>query len=320
MIREQMMKREAVVQDGFRLRGLGEVSRIEALSDGVIAFAITLLVVSLEVPRTFDQLLVTMRGFIAFAITFAKLFHVWFVQYKFFRRYGLSDNFTIWMTAILLFVVLFYVYPLKFVWTLFTNQMLGLGAGFNAPDGTVVPAVTAAQVPMMMSIFGLGFAAVFAVFTLLYGHAYRRRRELELNEIETFDTLTQVQENALNVLVGLLSVGIAATAAGGRRYALFSGFAYWLIAPAQFIHGYARGRRRKRLEQSLSRSDAQADAHEDVRDDMTGDVRDEVSDNARDALRGDAGGDMRDDVRGVVRGVVRGDTRADAPTPRTPAE
>jgi protein-S-isoprenylcysteine O-methyltransferase Ste14 len=55
------------VQDGFRLRGLGEVSRIEALSDGVIAFAITLLVVSLEVPRTFDELLVTMRGFLAFA-------------------------------------------------------------------------------------------------------------------------------------------------------------------------------------------------------------------------------------------------------------
>ena len=52
MIREALLKSEAEVQNGFRLRGLGEVSRIEALSDGVIAFAITLLVVSLEVPRT----------------------------------------------------------------------------------------------------------------------------------------------------------------------------------------------------------------------------------------------------------------------------
>ena len=57
MIRETLSKREPEVQRGFRLRGLGEVSRVEALSDGVIAFAITLLVVSLEVPRTFDQLL-----------------------------------------------------------------------------------------------------------------------------------------------------------------------------------------------------------------------------------------------------------------------
>ncbi|HYY97546.1 MAG TPA: TMEM175 family protein, partial [Pyrinomonadaceae bacterium] len=160
MIRETLSGREPEVQNGFRLRGLGEVSRVEALSDGVIAFAITLLVVSLEVPRTFDELLVTMRGFLAFAITFAMLFHVWLVQYKFFRRYGLNDNFTIWLTALLLFVVLFYVYPLKFVWTLFVNQLTGVPAGFSAPDGTVVPAVRREQVSLMMTVFGLGFTAV----------------------------------------------------------------------------------------------------------------------------------------------------------------
>ena len=256
MIREQLIKKEAAVQNGFRLRGLGEVSRIEALSDGVIAFAITLLVVSLEVPRTFDELLLTMRGFLAFAVTFAMLFHVWFVQYKFFRRYGLNDNFTIWMTAFLLFVVLFYVYPLKFVWTLFANHLTGVAGGFTAPDGTAVPPLRREQVPQMMVVFGLGFTAVFAVFTLLYHHAYRRRRDLGLNELETFDTRTLTQENVLNVAVGLLSVTAAATA--GPRYALFSGFIYWLIAPAQFIHGHARGRRRKRLERLLSQDDAGA--------------------------------------------------------------
>src|ERR1041384_1409642 len=143
MIRETLSRREPAVQNGFRLRGLGEVSRIEALSDGVIAFAITLLVVSLEVPRTFDELLVTMRGFLAFAITFGMLFHVWFVQYHFFRRYGLNDNFVIWMTALLLFVVLFYVYPLKFMWTLIVNAFFGFGTtvqGANGQDETGVRA------------------------------------------------------------------------------------------------------------------------------------------------------------------------------------
>jgi uncharacterized membrane protein len=245
MIGGQLLKKEAAVQNGFRLRGLGEVSRVEALSDGVFAFAITLLVVSLEVPRTFDELLLTMRGFVAFAITFAMLFHCWHVQYKFFRRYGLNDNFTVWMTALLLFVVLFYVYPLKFVWTLFVNQLTGVPAGFGAPDGTFVPAVRREQVALMMSVFGLGFTAVFAVFALLYHHAYRRRRELELTEVETFDTRTYTLENAANVAVGLVSVAIAA--AGGARYSFFSGIAYWLIAPAQFFVGYARGRRRRRL-------------------------------------------------------------------------
>src|SRR3954469_24903715 len=175
MLRESLAKREAAVQNGFRLRGLGEVSRIEALSDGVIAFAITLLVVSLEVPRTFDELLVTMRGFLAFAITFAMLFHVWHTQYRFFRRYGLNDNFTIWLTALLLFVILFYVYPLKFVWTFLVNALLGFGVTVQTAAGNVEPVVRGGQIPLMLMIYGLGFAAVFAIFALLYLHAYRKR-------------------------------------------------------------------------------------------------------------------------------------------------
>lgn len=246
MIREALLKREAEVQNGFRLRGLGEVSRIEALSDGVIAFAITLLVVSLEVPRTFDELLVTMRGFLAFAITFGMLFHVWFVQYRFFRRYGLNDNFVIWMTAALLFVVLFYVYPLKFVWTLIINALLGLGTTVQTANGAVEPVVRTEQVPTMLAVYGAGFAAVFAIFALLYAHAYRRRAALGLNELETYDTRVMIQDNALMVAVGLLSVSLAVL--GGTRHATLSGMTYWLIAPVQFLHGWLMGRGRRRVE------------------------------------------------------------------------
>jgi uncharacterized membrane protein len=250
LIREILSKREPAVRDGFRLRGLGEVSRVEALSDGVIAFAITLLVVSLEVPRTFDELLVTMRGFLAFAITFAMLFHVWLVQFKFFRRYGLNDNFTIWMTALLLFVVLFYVYPLKFVWTLIVNAFLGLGTTVRTAAGQAEPVLRNEQVPTMLMVYGAGFAAVFAIFSLLYLHAYRKRGELELNELESFDTRSWFQENALMSAVGLVSIAIASTRS--PRYTFLSGMCYWLIAPVLFVHGSVRGRRRRKLERSLA--------------------------------------------------------------------
>jgi uncharacterized membrane protein len=246
MFTERLMKREAAVQGGFRLRGLGEVSRIEALSDGVIAFAITLLVVSLEVPRTFDELLSTMRGFLAFAVTFAMLFHVWFVQYKFFRRYGLNDNFTIWMTACLLFVVLFYVYPLKFVWTLLVNLLFGFGTTVDVGGGRRLPVVRVEQVPTMLAVYGVGFAAVFAIFALLYRHAYRQRAALDLNELEAHDTRAHIQENALMALVGLLSTGLALS--GTRLSSLLAGMSYWLIGPIQFLHGRHMGKRRKKLE------------------------------------------------------------------------
>ena len=75
------------------------------------AFAVTLLVASLEVPKTFTELSLAMRGFGAFADHgFALLFFVWFNQYKYFRRYGLQDNIAVMLNAVLLFVVLFYVY------------------------------------------------------------------------------------------------------------------------------------------------------------------------------------------------------------------
>src|SRR5438445_8553145 len=136
MIREKLINKSIGDNKKFRWRS-HEISRIEGLSDAVFAFAVTLLVVSLEVPRTFSELMYAMRGFGAFAISFTLLFIVWYNQYKFFRRYGLQDNVTMVLNGILLFVVLFYVYPLKFVFTLIVNMFTGGGAELRLPNGTV---------------------------------------------------------------------------------------------------------------------------------------------------------------------------------------
>jgi uncharacterized membrane protein len=80
-IRTHLAARGVGSSAGFRWRG-GEVTRLEGFSDAVFAFAVTLLVVSLEVPRTFTELAVAMRGFFAFAICFALLFAIWYEHYS----------------------------------------------------------------------------------------------------------------------------------------------------------------------------------------------------------------------------------------------
>src|SRR3954447_3438580 len=139
----------------FRWRG-GEITRLEAFSDAVFAFAVTLLVVSLEVPHTFEELLDAMRGFAAFALCFGMLSQVWFHHYRYFRRYGLQDTVTVVLNGVLLFVVLFYVYPLKFLFTMLVGQMTG---GASVGGRTAIEAmISREQMPALMSIYGAGFA------------------------------------------------------------------------------------------------------------------------------------------------------------------
>jgi hypothetical protein len=57
--------------------------------------------------------------------------------------------------------------------------------------------------PLIFLVFGAGFAAVFGVFYLLYRHAYRQRGELELNELEIFETAHSVRRFGVATLIGV---------------------------------------------------------------------------------------------------------------------
>src|SRR5437660_5265101 len=105
MIREKLIDKGIGDNKKFRWRS-HEISRIEGLSDAVFAFAVTLLIVSLEVPRTFAELRETLSGFLPFAISFAILIQIWYIQFTWFRRYALQDALTTALNAVLLFVVL----------------------------------------------------------------------------------------------------------------------------------------------------------------------------------------------------------------------
>ncbi len=215
---------EEQAQPRFRSRG-ADISRLEGFSDCAFGFAVTLLVVSLDVPKTFEGLVAVMQGIPSFAVSFAIFSWIWFTQYRFFRRYGIEDVPTVLLTLLLLFVVLCYVYPLKFLYA--------ISFGGNP--------IRVDQLRALFGIYGLGLASVFAVLALMYANAFRQREALGLTGRERSDTRIAMAE-----LVGVVGIGLASAAVAQLpvpdSYVL-AGLTYSLNA----VVYWAGGRRRRRL-------------------------------------------------------------------------
>jgi uncharacterized membrane protein len=224
------------------LRGKG-VSRLEGFSDAVFGFTITLLVVSLEVPENFAGLQRILTGFPAFAVTFTLICWVWFEHFVVFRRYSLEDGLTVLINCVLLFIVVFYAYPMKFMFTrLITGSMLGQGPGIS--EG-----MTAGEARTLMLVYSGGFVALFGSFALLYWNALRQREKLRLDVLAAFDARAGLRRHALSVAIGLLSMLIAI--AGPITYLPLAGLIFILMGPAHGAYGYLNGRARDRLESTL---------------------------------------------------------------------
>jgi hypothetical protein len=216
-----------------------EPSRLEGFSDAVFGFALTLLVVSLEVPRTFGELMAVARGFLPFAITFAYVSWIWYEHYVFFRRFDPSDRLTIVLNCTLLFVVLFYVYPLKFLFTLVVNSMLGIPSFDRAMGAT-------GDGTRLMIVYGLGYVVVFLTLAMMYLNVLARRVSMQLTGLEVFDARAGVVYHLATGSVGLVSIAIVLV--GGDRWAAWSGISYSLLGVVHGVFGAKYRSRRAVLE------------------------------------------------------------------------
>jgi len=215
-----------------------EVSRLEAFSDAAFAFALTLLVVSLDVPRSYDGLMQTMKGFPSFACCFALLVWIWHEHNLFFRRYGLHDPWTVFVNSMLLFVTLFYVYPLKFMFdSMFAQFMPGA-----YPE---LQRMTLVQLSRASAIYGLGFVVLFSLFALLYRHAYAKRHEIGLTPVEVFDVRAFAGHHLVSAAVGLVALTVAVAAP--LHFAPLSPMCFALMGPGHWWFGNRVERRRRGL-------------------------------------------------------------------------
>ena len=216
----------------FRWRGT-EVSRVEGFTDAVFAFAVTLLVVALEVPHTFDGLMDVVRGLPAFLICFTLLMTFWNAHYSYHRRYGIESAFSRVMTMAIIVLVLFFVYPLKFLFTMVTVNLFGF-AMHNVPH-----IENLAEGRVLYLIYGLGFAGVWGLYAALYAHALSLRAQLELDAVEVVLTRYSLAAYLIYVAVCLLSITLAMLTTNGW----LPGVIYSVLCPLQWFNGWWYGRK-----------------------------------------------------------------------------
>ncbi len=150
------------------------------------------------------------------------------------------------LNAILLFMVLFYVYPLKFLFSYLVNVWTGVSTLVHLPGGAVERMIEPEQLPALMAIFSGGYLAVACVFMLLFRRALSKRKELELDALEVFETRVSIGASMINGAAAAISLVIALV--GGARYGGAAGVIYPIVlGPAFTVYYSVMGRRKRKL-------------------------------------------------------------------------
>lgn len=197
----------SIKQGKFRQRGK-EIFRIEALSDAVFAFSVSLLVASLEVPQTFAELKIITKGAIPFFLTVTLVFLFWYQQYIFFRRYGLNDLITILLNLAYLAVVIFYVYPLKFLFSLLISSWSGIDLFAKANEkGLLI--LSAKEFPQLIILFSTGYFLIWCIIYLLHKHVLHLSGSFGFSHYEKLITQKEVRGALWNSFIGLFALAFA---------------------------------------------------------------------------------------------------------------
>lgn len=190
------------------------ISRVEAFSDAVFAFAATLLVVSVGYGESSSVIKIDWLVFLGFGVSFFVLVALWWLHYNYFRRANYLDNWIIAINSILLFVVLYYIFPLKSL----INSMTG------------IQRLQIDELSSLFQLYSLGFLLIFSCYSLMYYRAYEQTKATKRNN----NLLFYARHFGIFVLVAFGSI-ILAKLQIGIEWAL-PGIIYMLLGPFCYLH------------------------------------------------------------------------------------
>jgi uncharacterized membrane protein len=228
--------------DGFVERG-AEVTRIEAFVDASFAFAVTLLVISLDkIPTNAPELIAALKRIPAFAASFTLVCMFWHQHTVWSRRFGLEDRRSNLLSLLLVFLVLIYVFPLR---VLFSGFFHWVTRGL-LPSEFRIDSLSTLQLTFI--VYGVAFGTLGLVIVALNAHALSRREHIGLDAYEVLETRREVAGWMMAPVTALISVTVAACVRPSWHPALFGlpGVVYCLMGLTGIVaHRAVPGPRRR---------------------------------------------------------------------------
>jgi uncharacterized membrane protein len=246
MIRDALKKHYIGMNKEFRHRG-EEPGRLENFSDACFALAITLLLISTSPPTNFMQVKRFVYDLIPFAFCIAVIVAIWHQHFIFFFRYGLRNGKIITLNAIFLVIVLFYVYPLKFLTQLVLFPIAALTGNETMLLELSGKIKWSTDVADLMIIYGMGYSGIFFTLMMMYSYALKNAGQLELNAIERFDTEVSIGTNRLMAIIPLISVLLVWMFRNHWSAGLIGGMTYFLFPIVMPLYGRRVNKRRIKL-------------------------------------------------------------------------
>lgn len=195
------------------MKFLHSKNRLEALSDGVFAFAATLMVVNIGVTTNIVSFKEELPNLLSFAVSFFVMMAIWKTHYNFFRRTNYIDNWIITLNMILLFTVLFYVFPVK--------SLINTATGGKK--------ITGEELSSIFQMYSIGFSLIFLSIHLMYLRAFKKDRI----EKKNYELLFYARHFFIFVIVGFSSFILAKLKVGlqfgapGFVYAILGFLCWW---------------------------------------------------------------------------------------------
>ena len=220
------------VEAGYRNRGAA-MTRIEVFVDAAFAFAITMLVISIDqIPNSVPALIEVSKQIPAFAVSALHLVHIWQTHSVWSKRFGLEDNRTVLISAILVILILIYLYPLKMMYSAF---FAWITSGY-LPGELVLRGFD--ELRYLFAFGAVGFTTISLIFVWMYQHALNLKLPLRLSKEEVYLATTYIYVRWAIVATGVIALVAPFSVPDG--WVPFTGFVYAIIFVAQPLIEYRR--------------------------------------------------------------------------------